>query len=325
MSGRPARGTSGSLPPPEELVDEIGRDLATPVSPEAERLAGRMRERFGESLVGVLLYGSCLRRRDLTDGVVDLYALVDSYGSAYDDRAPRIWNRVLAPNVFYLEDTEHDPTLRSKYAVMSLSHFERGCSSWFHSYLWARFAQPARLVWARDSEATRRIRRAAATAVMRFLAEAAPLVEEGEFDAGTLWSTGLSRSYAAELRAERRRAEHLVEENRTGFERRTSRAAPGIPGLVPREEGRYRWEGGGPVSRRRARLSWAVRRWQGRVLSILRLVKAAFTFEGGIDYLAWKVERHTGESVEVTAAQRRHPVIHGLRILIRLLRRGVVR
>jgi hypothetical protein len=71
--------------------------------------------------------------------------------------------------------------------------------------------------------------------------------------------------------------------------------------------------------------SWRLRRWQGKVLSVLRLSKAAFTFHDSISYAAWKIERHTGVRVEVTPMLRRHPVLWGLKVSWQLLRRGVMR
>ena len=47
----------------------------------------------------------------------------------------------------------------------------------------------------------------------------------------------------------------------------------------------------------------------GRPLNILRLLKAAFTFEGAMDYVAWKVERHSGVRIEVAPWQRRFPLL----------------
>jgi hypothetical protein len=55
------------------------------------------------------------------------------------------------------------------------------------------------------------------------------------------------------------------------------------------------------------------------------LMKASFTFQGGIDYIAWKLERHTGIPVEVSPRVRRHPLIYGWGMLWRLYRRGVFR
>jgi hypothetical protein len=89
-------------------------------------------------------------------------------------------------------------------------------------------------------------------------------------------------------------------------------------------EGRLR-----PGLRRRTRARWAVawtaRRALGKLLNLLRLTKAAFTFEGGADYLAWKVERHAGVTIELTDWQRRNPILAAPAMLWRLYRRGAVR
>ena len=55
--------------------------------------------------------------------------------------------------------------------------------------------------------------------------------------------------------------------------------------------------------------AWALRRACGKALNALRLAKAAFTFEGGADYIAWKIERHSGVALELADWQRRHPLL----------------
>ena len=74
-----------------------------------------------------------------------------------------------------------------------------------------------------------------------------------------------------------------------------------------------------------SRLAWSARRVQGKTLSVLRLVKSAFTFQGGVDYLLWKLERHSGVRVEATERERRHPLIYGWGLAWRLYRRGAFR
>lgn len=74
-----------------------------------------------------------------------------------------------------------------------------------------------------------------------------------------------------------------------------------------------------------ARTGWAKRRFAGKLLSVLRLAKAAFTFAGGADYIAWKINRHAGTSIELKPWQRRHPLLAGLSLLPRLLKSGAVR
>ena len=68
---------------------------------------------------------------------------------------------------------------------------------------------------------------------------------------------------------------------------------------------------------------WGAVRWwrgkqrKGKLYSIARLAKASFTFAGGADYIAWKINRHAGTAIELKPWQRRHrclprlPFCHG--------------
>ena len=71
--------------------------------------------------------------------------------------------------------------------------------------------------------------------------------------------------------------------------------------------------------------SWAWRRAEGKFLSVVRLAKASFTFAGGADYIAWKINRHAGTRIELKGWQRRWPLIAGITLLPRLLRSGAIR
>jgi hypothetical protein len=138
----------------------------------------------------------------------------------------------------------------------------------------------------------------------------------------------LSLTYAAELRPEREtRARHLAHLNLDDYTRLTAyacRARVFDEKLIPLADGNYRCETNADTRHRSLR-HWRLRRWQGRVLSILRLAKAAFTFKDGISYAVWKIERHTGVHVEVSPILRRHPVLWGYKVFWQLLRRGVLR
>jgi hypothetical protein len=73
-----------------------------------------------------------------------------------------------------------------------------------------------------------------------------------------------------------------------------------------------------------------IRRWRrrqrlGKPLNLIRLLKAAFTFDGAMDYVAWKVERHSGVHIEVAPWQRRFPLLAAPGLYWRLKRRGVLR
>ena len=64
---------------------------------------------------------------------------------------------------------------------------------------------------------------------------------------------------------------------------------------------------------------------RGKYLSVIRLAKASFTYAGGIDYLAWKINRHAGTAIQIKPWQRRWPLIGALTLLPRLFRGGAIR
>lgn len=313
-------------PIPAALVAEVARQSSRPAPAVLGALVGALRERFGEALDAVLLYGSCLHVGDPTDGIVDLYALVRDYRSAYRGPVARAFNAALPPNVFYIEAGEGAARLRAKYAVLSRAHLEDGSSRWFHSYLWARFAQPCRVLHVRDDATLARVHDALARSVLRFHDQVLPTLGGEAADAETIWGHGLVLTYASELRPEgRARAGWLVEQNLEDYAALTAAAASGLaPVLEPVMGGGYR-VAAAPTERRRALRRWRLRRWQGLVLSVLRLGKSAFTFAGAADYVAFKIERHTGTPILVTPFMRRHPLLVAPFMLVVLLRRGALR
>ncbi len=52
---------------------------------------------------------------------------------------------------------------------------------------------------------------------------------------------------------------------------------------------------------------------------------AAVTYAGGIDYLAWKINRHAGTAIVIKPWQRRWPLLGALTLLPRLFRSGSIR
>ena len=47
------------------------------------------------------------------------------------------------------------------------------------------------------------------------------------------------------------------------------------------------------------------------MLSVARLAKASATFAGGVDYIAWKINRHAGTDIQIKPWQRRWPLARG--------------
>lgn len=313
---------------PDELVRLIDERGAKPAPPGAHVLADALRARHGDAVKAILVYGSCYRTGE-ERGVFDLYVLVDGYRAFYRGWAPALANRLLAPSVFYLEVPSDSGAVRAKYAVLTLADFSRGTSPRaFHAYFWARFAQPAGLLCASDAVVAARVRAGLARAVTTFVGRVLPLLPR-RFDAGMLWRRGLGLSYAAELRAERVESiASLYEADASHYERVTRAALTALPFPVTAVETAdgVSYEATIPARRRAAaRLAWAVRRVLGKALSVLRLVKGLFTFAGGPEYIAWKIERHSGVAVDLPPRARRHPLLAGWAIAWRLYRRGAFR
>jgi hypothetical protein len=297
------------------LENWIAEETAQPVHPAALTVADAIRERHG-AIAALLFYGSCLRQPAASaappEGVLDFYVVVDSYRGAYRGRMLAWANAMVPPNVFHIVAPWRGHPVRAKYAVINMAQLRRGLSRRsLQTSLWARFAQPCRLVWVRDQVARAAVEAALADAVVTMTAAIAPLLP-ADADAEQLWLRGFRETYRAELRTEDvARAHHLYEDSRARYEAITPWALAAA---------------GGPTgSRRSAQIRWAGRRVLGKTLSVLRLIKGLFTFDGGVDYILWKIERHSGVRLPVTPWQRRHPLLASPVFLWRLYRLGAIR
>ena len=62
-----------------------------------------------------------------------------------------------------------------------------------------------------------------------------------------------------------------------------------------------------PAALAQARRAWRARRPIAKALAIAGLLKSAFTFQGWLSYVVWKLERHSGEKIALSERQRRRP------------------
>jgi hypothetical protein len=313
----------------DSLRASIEAEAAQPIGEAAAALVAAILRRHGRSAAAVVFYGSCLRRADPTaaeDPVYDFYLLVDDYRHAYEGRLAAFANTALPPNVFYLETPWRGLTLRAKYAILSLPQFRRAVSSrTFHSYFWARFAQPVRLAHVRDDNVRAAVV-AGLTDAVTTLATRTLGLSGDRFTSAEFWTHAFQASYAAELRAEGAdRARLVYEADRGRYDGMTEMAlrAAGLE-VETAADGRLAVPADAP-GRRTAGIAWCLRRLVGKLLSILRLTKGVFTFDGGVDYILWKIERHSGVKTTATPWQRRHPLLAAPGLAWRLYRRGAFR
>ena len=293
--------------------------------PALRHLVNALRDHHDDRVAAILFYGSCLRSGEPYDGLVDLYLIVDNYRQLYGNGLKAIWNWLLPPNVFYFETPFEEHTVRCKYAVLSIADLKRGTSRWYHSYLWGRFSQPTALTYYKDKDTKTAINNCLVNATLRLLDKTLPSIP-AQGDILSLWTDALRLSYRAELRPEAAtKTLQLATHNLDYYRNITQQAAPLLSHpLQIASDGRY--TATIPTTKRRLnRLGWRLRIAQGKLLSVARLVKAFFTFSGGIDYIAWKLERHSGQKIEVPDRVRRFPLIFIWGFVWRLYRKRVFR
>jgi len=256
----------------------------------------------------VLFYGSNLRTGSL-DGVLDFYLLTDGPVE-----------RGLWPRVSYREWLHDGRTLRAKIATMNSATFAAAAAGrTLDTTIWARFVQPSALVWHRSAEDTARVgdALAAAAGTAAWLAVA---LGPGSGRDEDYWRALFRATYRAELRVEAPgREDSILAANRAHF-----------AGLLPRalHTEKIAFERDGAIitpllsdgQRRRALHWWQRRAVLGKPLNVVRLVRAAATFDGAARYAAWKVERHTGIVVALTPWQERHPLLAAPGLVWRLQR-----
>jgi hypothetical protein len=285
----------------------VTAELEVPVEAQVTAMAQAIAAQHGAASRAVLFYGSCLREKQLDGLMLDFYLIVSDYRAAYPKRWLASANRLIPPNVFPFACNG----LAAKYAVLSEADFaaltrpEASTVS-----VWARFAQPTRLVWVADETARAAAIEAVAASGPTLFSLAMPLVEEQ--DPVAIWRAGFAQTYRAELRAER-----------------TDRSGS----IVDSDEARYQQFGqalldrgvSGFADRSTAERRWAQLQRSGKWASVARLAKASLTFAGGIDYLAWKINRHAGTQIVIKPWQRRWPLLGAVTLLPKLLRQGAVR
>ena len=289
------------------LRDLVAEELKLGVDPRVSAVAAAIAARHGEAGRAVLFYGSCLRQSQLDGLMLDFYLIVSDYRSAYRKRWLAAANGLIPPNVFYFEHCG----LASKYAVLSEADFAHECSpeAWTISTA-ARFSQPSRLVWSADGKAAGRIVEIISEAAPTLLGWTVPLVDRRDLPA--LWKRAFQETFSAELRAERlSRSEAIVDSDPERFERIGEAALKALPGKA--------------LSRRQALRWWKAKQRHGKLYSIARLAKASFTFTNGAQYIAWKINRHSGAEIKLKPWQQRHPLLAAIVHLPRLMRSGAVR
>lgn len=304
-----------------ELKSLIAQELAEPVDLRVSAFAESIAARYGEASRAVLFYGSCLRTTELDGQMLDFYLIVSSYGAAYGKSWLACANQLLPPNVF---PAEHNGLI-AKVAVLSENDFHKLNRITASAVsVWARFAQPSRLVWHADEAARAQSVAAIEGAAITLFDMTLPMQDTDTANTiADLWKRGFELTYGSELRAERKdRSDSVVDSDPERYERFGLAATAAIA----------RRDGVGPdgevgfvASREETARRWKRLRRNGKLLTLARLAKASATYAGGIDYLAWKINRHAGTDYVIKPWQRKWPILGAMVMLPRLLVGGAIK
>ena len=275
--------------------------LAREVPQELHAMANFLHGKH-EGTVAILAYGSCLRGVAVSDTLMDFYVLTKDLKGVSSNIISRLACLAVPPNVYYTETKFEEQNLRAKYAVLPLYLFAK----WMrrdtnNPYFWARFSQPSALVYAGDEQARQRVISAISEALHTSFANAKALSTDQ--NALAIWTTGFNATYNSEFRSEKTdRAAQIISASPDFYKEAATLLASEVP----------------------VHSSQTLRKFTGKTWSVLRLIKAAFTFQGGADYIVWKIERHSGEKIVLTNWQRKHPIVAGVMLLKTLLHKGAV-
>lgn len=267
-------------------------------------LVAGIETRFGDNLAAILFYGSCRSTPAVTEGLIDLLVLVDDYDKAHTSALAARLNGWLPPNVYFFEAEG----LQCKYAVISMAQFRSKMHSRIDHYFWARFAQPFTPIHTRSDDIKKSLVANQVQALKTFYTNLVA-IEGTPADSQRFWSAGLQKTYACDLRPESPAHSQTVIARAPEF---WGNVTDALQQECPESH----------INTSPRRIDWRIRRVVGKALNLARLIKAAGTFSNGIDYLAWKVERHSGVKVETSPWMRRHPRLGGLRLAFGLWRQG---
>lgn len=292
------------------LIKIIGAESSLAAPEDARKLCEAISQR-GKA-AAILYYGSGLWKETGNDTVHDFYVLVDRF-TDFDKRfVHAILGNWLPPNVYYMEIQSGQRILRCKFALMRLDQFARAARGQAATpQIWARFAQPCRLLDARDDSVRHTVLQALAQCVMTFHRRALPLVTP-EAAPREIWLRGLSATYGAELRSEKpERTSEMFDAMKDSLILRTNEVLPLLKHI--------------PHNSKISTLHLRASRPVLKLFTLIRLMKATVTFDGAADYALWKIERQSGLKIEANDFQRRHPLIGGWPLLWKIYRKGGLR
>ena len=270
-----------------------------------------LKKKFGEELRAIILYGSWVRGR--RDTVIDFYVVLESY-KPLNSKLEAGLNHLLAPNVYHMTVAHEGETIATKYATVSAEVFKKSICHDFHPYFWARFAQPSKILYTRDEHTRSELAALFNIATKKLIINVLPLLPK-TFSINELWEKAFELTYRCELRSESENIPKILAENMYQISNLLAKDC----GLEFSDNMIFKAEDDFSLL---TKILWFFRTLIGKSFSAFRLFKALFTFENPLDYVVWKIERHTGIRETPTDLQRKYPLLFSWTLLWKIFKRG---
>ena len=298
---------------------EVG--LHDPPTPETARLAEFLAHAFGRSTAAIIHYGSHAHGSDARpESAHDFFVIVDRYRDAYRTLATTVRTHftpelatalahILPPNALALSMTRAAHPLRAKCVVLTTRDLARACSRGSKDHFTkGRLFQHVQLVWTRDADSHTTVTNAVVAArygTFEWARAALPAV----FDSETYCRILLETSFAAEIRPESdERIAVLLRAQRDTLMRVYDALLLHLVGTrILLHEGNVYRQVDPPGRLEKLRFQLYFRR--SKLRATLRWLKYVALYEHWLDYIAQKIARRSGVSVELTARERRWPLI----------------
>lgn len=314
-----------------DVVDQIRKtvrqrtlDISRPdVLPFVESIL----RRYGNKVVGIFMYGSMLSKVTATSSSFpDFFVVTDGYRRVFQRLSHWLLAYFLPPHIYHLR---LDEQRRCKYNLISLGRFRRECSRRAKDiYILGRFGKRVALVYARDELARASLTDCCFSAMSNVVHWTLRGMQR-PFDEKDFALSCLNLSYAGETRVETSsKVPKLFESEREFY----LEVYPGLLAKLPvakkmarkNSQGLYEPAGGSLVRMvRRLRYGWFLKK--SRIRGIMRWPKFLVTVDEWVDIILAKIERTKGIKIQLTANQRRHPLIFGWSHFFRLLRAGAIK
>jgi hypothetical protein len=310
-----------SLPDDPTLLARIGNGLDAPVSEETRQLAAYLASAFGPATHSIVHYGSHAQGSHPGPGSAhDFFIIVDEYAEAYRSlhvsahiqatpATATTLARVLPPNVLRVIAPLDRGPMQAKCAVLTERDLQRLCSprAWDH-FTQGRLFQQVQIAWTRDPESHDAVRTILIGARLNTWWWGRPYLPP-TFRAEEYFQRLLETSFAAEIRPEGPdRVEQLVDAQRAvivpAYEAVLEHIA--ATGKVVREGQGYR-AATEPTPTERLAIRAYFSRSKARATA--RWSKHIALYDDWLGYIVEKIERRTGQEIELTEREKRWPLI----------------